>query len=390
MALDGISATEVYEALHAHPDGLSLEWLAERLRGAYGAESLALGSEPLIEGLTVAWAIELPDVAHAPQVVSLRGTAFCQELVRLGESALYALAVRLPDGTTMECAYQLEGTPLPQGPRQRVVEAYRVHPARLAQPQIPRGTLLQQPRWHSTIFAGTVRDWWIYVPAQYEPGTPSCVMVFQDGGKFYKDQVPTVFDSLIADGGMPVTLGLFIEPGTFADTTVSNRSVEYDTLSDRYVRFLLEEMLPEVARQYTLREDPYGRAICGFSSGGICAFTAAWQRPDQFSKVLSWSGSFTNIAAGPTLRDGGHNYPALIRRLPRKPLRVFLQGGANDMDNEWGSWALAHQEMAAALAFAGYDARSAYGQGFHTPFFGHALLPEALSWLWRDRSRNMP
>jgi enterochelin esterase family protein len=195
--------------------------------------------------------------------------------------------------------------------------------------------------------------------------------------------VPIVFDNLIAAGAMPVTVGVFLNPGTFADSTASNRSFEYDTLSDQYSRFLLEEILPAVAQSYRLRTDAAGRAIAGISSGGICAFTVAWQRPDQFSKVLSWVGSFTNIAAGPTLREGGHNYPALVRRLPRKPLRVFLQGGANDLDNEWGSWPLANQEMAAALSFAGYDYQFVYGQGFHSAQHGRAILPDSLRWLWR-------
>jgi len=162
-------------------------------------------------------------------------------------------------------------------------------------------------------------------------------MIFQDGVRFYQDFVPTVFDNLIADGAMPPTVGIFLNPGVFADTTVSNRSYEYDTLSGQYVRFLLEEILPAVAREQPLREDAAGRAICGMSSGGICAFTAAWQRPDQFHKVLSHVGSFTNIASGPTLRDGGHNYPALVRKMPPKPLRVALQDGANDLNHAAGS-----------------------------------------------------
>jgi enterochelin esterase family protein len=136
-------------------------------------------------------------------------------------------------------------------------------------------------------------------------------------------------------------------------------------LSDQYVRFLLEEILPQVEKTVKLRHDPASHAIAGISSGGICAFTAAWERPDQFSKVLSWVGSFTNIASGPTLREGGHNYPALIRKTPPKAIRVFLQDGSNDLDNEHGNWPLANQQMA-ALAFKKYDFKFELGQGFHS------------------------
>ena len=149
----------------------------------------------------------------------------------------------------------------------------------------------------------------------------------------------------------------------FKDGGRANRSFEYDTLSDQYARFLLEEILPEVEKTVKLRHDAASRAIAGASSGGICAFTVAWERPDQFSKVLSWIGSFTNIASGPTVREGGHNYEALVRKTPKKPIRVFLQDGANDLDNANGNWPLANQTLAKSLAFAGYDYRFEFGQG---------------------------
>ncbi len=355
------------------------ERLATRLQAEHGMEALVQGAAPLVDELTVAWAIAAPQ-AHSAPVLVLEGDADARRpLIRLGATDVYALALTLPEGTARRWAYEVDGARRCEGE----VEVYRVHRDSRVQPGVPRGALLPQPRWHSDIFAGTVRDWWLYVPAQYDGRSPACVMIFQDGGRFYKDDVPTVFDNLIAQGAMPVALGIFLDPGVFADTTVSNRSAEYDTLSDRYVRFLLEEILPAVEREYRLRPDAAGRAIGGLSSGAICAFTAAWQRPDQFGKVLCWIGSFANIAAGPTLREGGHNYPPLIRRLPRKPIRVFLQDGANDLDCEYGNWPLANQEMAAALAFAGYDYQFVYGQGFHSPLHGRAILPDALRWLWR-------
>lgn len=212
-------------------------------------------------------------------------------------------------------------------------------------------------------------------------------MVFQDGHKYVNVEqeyrVPVVFDNLIARREMPVTIAVFVNPGHHGDTLPENpwrgdnRSFEYDSLTGTYARFLLEEILPEVGKRYALTSDPERRAIAGASSGGICAFTAAWRRPDAFRKVVSHIGSFTNIR-------GGDVYPGLIRKTERKPIRVFLQDGSTDLDNAHGNWPLANQQMAAALEFAGYDYRFEYGAGAHTHVHGGALLPEALRWLWED------
>jgi enterochelin esterase family protein len=264
-------------------------------------------------------------------------------------------------------------------------QLYKLGPDSQRQEGVPRGTVTKYS-WKSRIFAGTERDYWVYVPAQYHASRPAAVMVFQDGGNYVNEngpfRVPVVFDNLIHRKEIPVVVGIFINPGVFPPEKpgakpVSNRSFEYDTLSDQYARFLIEEILPEVGKQVSLSADPKDRAICGISSGGICAFTVAWERPDQFSKVLSHVGSFVNIR-------GGHVYPSLIRKTkPPKPIRVFLQGGANDLDNEHGHWPLANQEMAAALKFAGYDYRFEYGVGKHSGVHGGAILPESLRWLWR-------
>ncbi len=260
---------------------------------------------------------------------------------------------------------------------------YQLGPDSVVQPGVPQGKVSKHS-WKSNVFAGTERDYWVYVPAQYQ-GEPACVMVFQDGGSYINAKgqfrVPVVFDNLIHKKEMPVTIGLFINPGTFParDTDKkprSNRSFEYDTLSDQYATFLDKEMLPEVEKEYKLRHEASARAICGISSGGICAFTVAWQRPDLFSKVLSHVGSFTNIR-------GGDVYPGLIRKAKRKPIRVFLQDGSHDLDNQHGNWPLANQQMALALKFAGYDYRFEFGDGGHNGKQGGAILPESLRWLWR-------
>ncbi|OYW16705.1 MAG: esterase [Planctomycetales bacterium 12-60-4] len=251
---------------------------------------------------------------------------------------------------------------------------------------VPQGKVTQMPAWtNSKIYPGTTRDWWVYVPAQYKAEQPANVMVFCDGGGFVKTdgqfRVPVVFDNLIAKGEMPVTIAIFINPGVFPTTNPkekprSNRSFEYDSLGDVHARFLIEEILPEVAKSYKLTDDPEGRAICGNSSGGICAFTVAWERPDAFRKVVSHIGSFTNIR-------GGYVYPALIRKTEKKPIKVFLQDGKNDLDNQFGNWPLANQDMAASLKFAGYDFKFVLGEGTHNGKHGGSMLPDTLRWLWK-------
>jgi enterochelin esterase family protein len=213
--------------------------------------------------------------------------------------------------------------------------------------------------------------------------------VFQDGHKYVNTEeeyrVPVVFDNLIHKGQMPVTIALFVNPGHNSEQfperwRESNRANEYDALGDQYAQMLIGELIPEIAKTYKLTADPEGHAICGASSGGICAFTAAWERPDYFRKVISHIGSFVSIR-------GGHVYPTLVRQAAPRPIRVFLQDGSNDLDNRWGNWPLANQSMAAALKFRGYDYRFEFGDGAHTGKHGGALLPESLRWLWRDYAK---
>jgi enterochelin esterase-like enzyme len=268
-----------------------------------------------------------------------------------------------------------------------VDEQYKPGPDAQRQAGIPEGKVTKH-EWTSKIFPDTHRNYWVYVPAQYDGKTPACVMVFQDGHAYVDEKgdirVPIVFDNLIAKHEMPVTIGIFINPGNKSELpkngwNASNRSFEYDTLSDQYARFLIEEILPEVGKNYKLTDDPEGRAICGMSSGGICAFTVAWQRPYAFRKVVSHIGSFTDIR-------GGHNYPPMIRKTPKKPIRVFLQDGSNDLDNQFGNWFLSSQQMAAALKFAHYDYKTEWGDGHHSGRHGGAIFPDTMRWLWRDYS----
>lgn len=257
-----------------------------------------------------------------------------------------------------------------------------------SQPQnVPHGKVTHGQIISSRAFPGVHHDYWLYVPAQYDGKSPAAVMVFQDGGGFQNVKgpfrVPIVFDNLIAKKQMPITIGIMINPGEVpardpnAQLNRYERSLEYDGVGDRYARFLIEEVLPRVAKDYKLIDDPNLRAICGSSSGGICAFTVAWERPDAFRRVVSFVGSFTNLR-------GGNFYSDLIRKTEPKPIRVFQQDGQRDLDIYAGSWFIANQDVAAALEFAGYAHRFDTGTTNHDSKQAGPLFPEAMRWVWQD------
>jgi len=266
--------------------------------------------------------------------------------------------------------------------------AWQPHPDAVPRDDVPHGQVEQMPPWESKIFENTTRDWAIYVPAQYKAEQPAALMVFQDGRGYMDDKgrwrVPVIFDNLIARGDMPPTIAVFINPGQMKNIPEpkkkgqgSNRSFEYDSLGDRFARFLIEEIIPEVEKKYRISKDPEMRAICGSSSGGICAFTVAWERPDAFRKVLSTIGSFTNLR-------GGNVYPSLIRKTEPKPIRVYLADTSGDLDNPFGNWPLSNKLMASSLQYMGYDVRFDWAEGGgHNADYSGARFPDAIKWLWR-------
>ncbi|WP_342190244.1 alpha/beta hydrolase-fold protein [Stieleria varia] len=260
---------------------------------------------------------------------------------------------------------------------------------------VPKGKVTQHTWLESNVYPGTKRRYSVYVPAQYDGKTPAALMVFQDGHAFEgvdgDFRLPVVFDNLIAKGDMPVTIAVMIDPGHKGELPETrgwrpqpaNRSVEYDSVTGDYAEFLLTEILPEVEKEYSITKNPELRAVCGNSSGGICAMSVAWFRPDQFRKVLSHIGSFVDLR-------GGHAYPPMIRKSKKKPIRVFLQDGENDLDNPFGNWPLANQQMAKALAFKDYDYRFVMGTGAHNGNHGGAIFPDSLRWLWRGWQDETP
>ena len=268
---------------------------------------------------------------------------------------------------------------------------WKPHPDAVVRDDVPKGKVEQQIPWESKIFPGTIRDWSIYVPDQYKVDEPAALMIFQDGERMRKVdgrwRITTVFDNLIARGDMPPTIGVFINPGHDKSKQRvrgrhSNRGFEYDSLGDRYVRFLLEEIIPEVRNRYTISDDPEMHAIGGSSSGAICAFTAAWERTDFFRKVYSSVGSFTNLR-------GGDIYPSLVRKSEPKPIRVYMADTSGDVDNPFGSWWWANQQMASALKYMGYDVRFDSAEGYaHNADFGSSKFPDAMKWLWRKEAHS--
>lgn len=256
---------------------------------------------------------------------------------------------------------------------------------------VPKGDVTQFTFDKSKVFPGTTRSVSVYVPKQYDPSKPACVHVNQDGVQF---NAPAVFDQLIASGEMPVTIGIFVTPGVVKPANDQalprfNRSYEYDGLGDAYARFLLDELLPEVetktapdGRPIKLSKDGNDRAIAGSSSGAICAFTVAWERPDAFRRVFSAIGTYVGLR-------GGHNYSTIIRKYEPKPLRVFLEDGSNDNNIYGGDWWIANQAMLRSLAFMGYEVGHKWGDGGHNGKHATELFPDAMRWLWKDHAAGI-
>ena len=269
----------------------------------------------------------------------------------------------------------------------RAADDYVPGPDSKVQPGVPQGELIKFEFAASKIFTGTTREVTVYVPRQYDPAKFACVHINQDG---VQNNAPTVFDNLIARGELPVIIGVFVTPGVVKARDPAtqqdhfNRSYEYDGLGDAYARFLLDELLPAVETKSTsdgraihLSHSANDRSIGGQSSGGIAAFTAAWERPEAFSRVFSAIGSF------PDLR-GGLRYVTLIRKVEPKPIRVFLQDGDNDQNIYAGDWWMANQTMERALVYAGYEVNHVWGHGAHSGNHAAAIFPDAIRWLWKD------
>ena len=265
-----------------------------------------------------------------------------------------------------------------------VAEDQQYNPCSEAYPNatVPEGEIVTFSAWNdSKLFAGSMRDFWLYIPKQKQARQELPLMVYQDGATYLDPlgsvRVTKVLDSLIHAGDLLPTAALFVNPGVIKkEDWIQQRSIEYDTVDDRYVRFLVHELIPYVESEMGVKfsPNPADRMICGISSGGICAFNAAWHKPEAFGRVLSHCGSFVNLR-------GGHNYPYLIKSTPRKEIKVFLQSGTKDLNSIVGNWPLANKLMADAFSFSGYQSKFVFGEGGHSLRHGGAIFADSLRWL---------
>ncbi|MDA9840649.1 alpha/beta hydrolase-fold protein [Rubripirellula sp.] len=329
------------------------------------------------------WPLGNQDMAAALQFA---GYHYRLEMTEGGHSGKWAGEV-FPEAMKWLWNPDAESTHLPNP---QTKPDWKPHPDAIAQEGIPRGTIEQMPELISEVFTGTKRSWWIYTPQQYDASRPAALMVFQDGERMKSEsrwRVPIVLDNLIHQGAIPPVIAVFINPGQSVDKPrsngkFSNRGLEYDSLGDRYAQFLIKEIIPIVESKYNISKDPAMRAIGGSSSGGICAFTAAWERPNIFGKVFTSVGSFTHLR-------GGNLYPALVRKTERKPIRIYMADTSGDVDNAFGSWPIANQRMASALNYMGYDSHFEWAEGYaHNADFGSYKFPDAMRWLWRNENHQ--
>ncbi len=350
--------------------------LKEAITAAFPAEELKKGIAVLGDGPDFVWAVE----AAKPPALYVDDQAL-GAMKPVKGTALWFHSGKLKTGTSHAYYYVIDDARF--GGRTDV-PAYP--PDCYPQPGVPQGALSDKLVHTSRIYEGMKSDYWIYVPAQYDAKTPAALMVWQDGeGHIRRDgaaRTLNVVDNLIHQKKIPVMVLVLISPGLVGEKRM--RSIEYDSVTDRYPSFLRDEILPDVYAKYNIRRDGYSRVIAGNSSGGICSFNAAWRQPDQFSRVLSRIGSFTSIAWNNSEPQGGDLYPFKVRKEPKRNIRVWMQDGSEDLENTHGSWPLQNIQLANSLKMAGYDFHFSFGNGTHNGAHGNSELPEALVWLWRD------
>ncbi|HET6170065.1 MAG TPA: alpha/beta hydrolase-fold protein [Terracidiphilus sp.] len=402
---DKLSAPELIALAEAHsPD------LRAGIESTFEAKQLRDGTAWVGRGPDFFFAME---ASSAPSLIidEAAGRAMKALPAAGSERLWYAVAHIEPVAKLHQFHYIMDGAPFGGS-----LDVPAFGPLSYLQPGVPSGKLSEKIVHTSKIYDGMKNDYWIYVPAEYDPQTPAALMVFQDGGGYIdrsgNNPALNVIDNLIAEKKIPVMICVFINPGYIAGSPGtptydfvkgysekwhrtlqdSMRSTLYDTVSDRYVRYLRDEILPEVAAKYNLRTDAYSHAITGGSSGGICSFNAAWQMPELFSRVISWIGSFTSIQwkEDPANPEGGQDYPEKVLREPKRNLRVWLEDGANDEEidhfgfHSYGSWPLGNIQMANSLKGMRYDFHLSFGKGTHNSGGGAAEFPAEMMWLWRD------
>jgi len=350
------------------------------------SEDVKKGVAVLGVGADFLWAFE----SEKRPTLFIDGTQ-APAMKRARANAPWTYTGKLKTGTSHSFYYMVDGKKVGG-----LTDVPAFGPDSYTQPGVPQGKLSEKKSFTSKLYPGMTSDYWVYVPAEYEPGTPAALMIWQDGHYHIERdgpaQVPitgqppsrlqNVIDNLTFRKQIPVAIYLLIDPGMVG--TKAMRSIEYDTVSDLYPRFLRDEVLPEIYAQHNIRKDGYSHAIAGNSSGGICAFNAAWYLPDLFSRVVARIPSFTAIQWKPGEQEGGNIYPFRVRREEKRNIRVWMQDGSEDMEAGSGSWPLQNLEMANSLKLKGYDFHFSFGTGTHNHAQNNSEMPEVLKWLWRD------
>ena len=393
----------------------------ETLVATLGQPALEQGIAWIGEGTTFMWAVQAPsrpslvvDDKPRPPMTQIPGT-----------NLWFATGQVTPAGKLHWFEFVVDGKKYGGNSQAATTDATRMvefpvfGPDSYAHPGVPQGKLSDKLTFTSKIYEGMTNDYWIYVPAEYNPSAPVALMVWQDGLNYadrdsQRNRTLDMLDNLIYQKKIPVMIGVFINPGQLANpdsaiykreierrggrggqakagknavvpgAPIVLRSVQYDTVDDRYARYLRDELLPEVYKKYNIRKDAYSRAITGLSSGGICALNVAWQQPDQFSRVITWIGSFTGIQWRANELDSGQAYPTKVRKEPKRNIRIWVQDGKNDLENNQGSWPLQALEMVNSFKLREYDFHFSFGYGTHNVAHGSAEFPAEMTWLWRD------
>jgi enterochelin esterase-like enzyme len=346
---------------------------AAQLRSTLKADDLQKGLAFLTDHETALFAIE---TGKTPSLVTDDDKPVAMQRV---EGNLWSAVAKLAPGRSHQFHYVIDGQAF--GGR---LDIPVFLPDSYEQPGVPQGKMSEKLVHSSNVYQGMQSDYWIYVPAQYDASKPAGLMIWQDGqGHIARNGRRTlnVLDNLTAQKKIPVMISVFISPGKVGEKAM--RSIEYDTMNDTYVHFL-DELLSGVYAKYNIRKDSYSHGIAGESSGGICSFNAAWTHPEEFSRVLSTIGSYTSIQWHPGQIDGGNVYPNKIRKEPKRNIRVYLQDGSEDLENDHGSWPLQNIQMANSLKMKGYDFHLQFGNGSHNGSDANSQLPVSLAWLWRD------
>jgi enterochelin esterase family protein len=360
-------------ALAADPKLTDLAHDAAQLRSMLKAEDLTKGVAFLGDHEELLFAI---DTEKTPALVTDDDKPVPMSRI---DGNLWTKVVKLTAGRSHQFHYLIDGAAF--GGR---LDTPVFLPESYEQPGVPQGKMSDKLLHTSKVYEGMLSEYWIYVPAQYDPATPAGLMIWQDGqGHIARNGRRTlnVLDNLTYQKRIPVMISVFIAPGKISDKAM--RSIEYDTVNDTYVHFL-DELLAGVYAQYNIRKDAYSRGIAGESSGGICSFNAAWLHPEKFSRVLSTIGSYTSIQWHPGQIDGGNVYPNKVRKEPKRNIRVYLQDGSEDLENDHGSWPLQNIQLANSLKLKDYDFHLQFGNGSHNGADANSQLPNSLAWLWRD------